>query len=121
MKTEYRIITNWTFIRDRYLQFKSTKKCLFGHKTVWRYIPEKNVSKVLGYYLKEFDCPSKLGLNSANSFLNCFDGQEDYELTNFPKKYPNIEKYFEYLREKRKSYLSYLKNRTEDGHVTLLT
>jgi hypothetical protein len=124
-KTEYRIITHQTFIADRYLQFKSTKKTLFGKiKDVWRFIPEESVGRVLGYYLHPEDCPIKIPYGHEGWLLHCFHDQENYSIGGvipFTKEYPDINKYFEYLRSERKKHIKEYKEKcTKEGKVTLL-
>ena len=113
MKTEYRIVPIITFIADKYLQFKTIKKEMKGffwnRKEVeveeWRFIPDE----MYGYMFcwdKEM-CPTSILFNEAN-MRSCFNGQENYDIKGddgFVEKYPNIEKYFDLLKEKRKEHL----------------
>jgi len=112
IKTEYRIIPYKTFIGDMYLQFKfiEKKKNFIGRivvKETWRFVPEESFSKVIGNSLSQDSCPKLLNSLTMNEayYMHSFYKQEKYFLIPFTKKYPNIEKYFEYLREIRKEYL----------------
>lgn len=109
-KTEYRIIPNWTFIADKYLQFKfKGEKENFWGKTdkieEWRFVPSESIAEVLGYYLTKDICPSSLPWGSEGRFLNCFNEHETFDLIPFTEKYPDIDMYFKHLNDKRAEYL----------------
>jgi len=126
MKTKYRIITNRTFIADRYLQFASIQKhfvCLNNEREVWRYVPCSTNACVHGVYLKEQLCPTRLPSFKKSHFLNCFEGHEGYAIGGiipFTKQYPDISKYFEHLRDLREKHLEEIRNRSKDGTITEL-
>lgn len=125
MKTEYRIVPITTFIADKYLQFKlvQTKMTWLGKiKTVeeWCFIPQTGYPKVHGYWLTQEACPTSLPFMHEAEFLNSFYDQESYELIPFTKEYPDIEKYFEYLRSLRKGYLEQERVKREDTTIRYL-
>jgi len=123
MKTVYRIVTCHTYIADRYLQFKSTKTSRFRKKVkdVWRLVPQEVASYVLGQWLYPTSCPTVFPYGMESRFINCFDGQESYDVIPFTDNYPDIEVYFEMLRNKRNEYVIEEKlKRTDNGKVTLL-
>lgn len=120
--TQYRIITLITYVGDRYLQFKSTKKnskrlwpkfCKVKCEEVecWRFVPTENT-----YVLRRVDEESCLtsfynpafGVGDVSMYMHSFAGHEDYEiggLTPFVRNYPNIQDYFSELNQKREEYL----------------
>lgn len=97
-KTQYRIIPKTTFIGDMYLQFKRDKE--------WCYIPEYDYAYILGRYLNQSDCPTRLPIMGGADFLHSFHGQEGMWLIPFSKRWENIELYFYDLRSKHEKYIS---------------
>lgn len=117
MKTKYRIISKvsypimgWT---SRFLQFeyeeeiKRKKYYLFGkvitYKEVsWRFIPTITAGYLFDY-LYVNDCP-KFMSGSSSKFIDELDSDYDKNLIEFTKEYPNIEKYFEEIRNEHKKH-----------------
>ena len=121
-KTEYRIIPNVTTFGDMYLQFKYTEdvKGFFGKRKkveTWRYVPNDLVAYVSGRYLSQKECPSELLDMCESDFLCSFHQQEDFEIIPFINTYPDIERYFEFLRNKRKEYLM---NKDAAGNASIV-
>jgi len=115
-KTEYRIIPYKTFLAEMFLQFKYYD----GKNTVRCFIPKKQTAYVLGENLTQESCPESVSHMEGAKFLCSNYEQEKYELVPFAKKYKNIEKYFEYLREKRKFYLSENERKEREAKIIYL-
>ena len=111
--TKYRLFAQRTLLADYYLQFEYTykKRKWFGwgkevEITEWRYIPDERYTTITGAFLYQDLAPSSLLFYSLeHRMLRCFMEQESFKLIPFTKNYPDIEVYFEELREKRKKYL----------------
>lgn len=109
IKTSYRIIPIESFIGDMFLQFEQNG--------VWRFVPEEMHSTVTGKYLSIEDCPDVLPKLEDNCFLHCYYKNQDYNLIPFTKLYPNIQTYFNSLKEKREKYL---KEKEEKGKAPII-
>jgi len=121
--TEYRLITKHTIIADTYLQFKSKKKRWWGKdKEVWRYVPSESPACVLGYALSEKDCPTSLHFLNDSYLISSFEGQEGFANgpIAFSNNYPEISVYFDFINNKRKQHLEKIRNRKDNGTVTLI-
>jgi len=126
--TEYRILPHKTFIADLYLQFKRTRvvKTWFGfgkEKEIieWCYIPEKSYPEVFGYWLSTYSAPSKLPFGREAEFISCFAEQESFDVIPFTKRYPDIEQYFEHLRNIRQQYLETKERQRKNRKVQYLS
>lgn len=117
--TQYRIITLRTFIADRYLQFKSkttrtVREYPFFWRTrtveseCWRFIPQESTAYVLGDCLNEQSCLTRIPYRWEGRLLHCFYGPDDYfsGFISFMRKYPDIQKYFQEMVQKRSEYLA---------------
>lgn len=119
MNTEYRIIPaskgKPTRLSRLYLQFKSKKKVYswlyfwnkkYTEKDVWRFIPKADYATINGRCLSEEQCPEKICMSIDFDFFHSFYGQEHYinGVYNFPKLYPNINDYFQFLQKENEKY-----------------
>lgn len=116
-QTKYRIVTR-TFRRcpRRYLQFLDQgiikKYIFFGPEELietWRYVPSDYLIN-RGLCAEPDHCPAdgsnidRVFVYQDSSFLHCGTGFDAPELRAFPNQYPHIDRYFEEVREKRRSH-----------------
>jgi len=113
MKTEYRLEKgSWISGPCYRLKFKDSNGS-------WRFVPKEEQAKVLGNYLEQNDCSKNIdlfGLNE-NHFIWSFIDQQEYDLIPFTKNYPDIEKYFEHLREIRQKFLQKEQNISSSPNI----
>ncbi len=107
-----------------YLQFKTIeeKQKFFGGtymKEVWRFVPDQLSARVHGYYLHKESCPSSMRYDEEANLLHSFYNHQD-SLKSFAKSYPDIEVYFQQLRESRQEYLKREEDRDQNAKTTYL-
>lgn len=99
--TEYRIIDTLDHVSPKSLQFRHRDRS-------WRFIHEKNVD-LLEEDVTSDNCP--LTKNGFVFTIDCWEGREQ-ELRDFAARWPDIEKYFEMLREKQYAHRREMADRT---------
>jgi len=72
-------------------------------KECWRYVPTEDNG--IFKSIAETSCPTTIPSTLELEFMHGFYNQEPYELTQFIKQYPNIQKYFKEFNYSMAIYL----------------